>query len=77
MGWNMASQTDFSGYQIELAVIYTIFLIASMWVFYDADHYFTGIKRHIFWIMTLVTGPIGMILYLIFRRLERNNSSVQ
>ncbi|TFD99453.1 hypothetical protein [Jeotgalibacillus salarius] len=77
MGWSIANQTDFSGYQIEFAVIYTIFFIASIWVFYDSDHYFMGFKRHFFWILTLTAGAVGMILYIIFRRLEKNNSTLQ
>lgn len=68
MGWGLARNTDFSGHQIEIAVILTLFIVVAIWVYYDSDKYFIGIKRHVFWILTIFTGPIGLIIYLMQRK---------
>jgi hypothetical protein len=68
MGWGLARNTDFSGHQIEIAVIFTLFIVIAIWVYYDSDQYFIGIKRHVFWICTIITGPIGLIIYLMRRK---------
>lgn len=70
MGWGLARNTDFSGHQIEIAVIFTLFIVVAIWVYYDSDKYFIGIKRHVFWILTIFTGPIGLIIYLMQRKKE-------
>jgi hypothetical protein len=70
MGWSLARNTDFSGHQIEIAVILSLFIIIGIWVYYDSDKYFVGTKRHIFWVLTIFTGPIGLTLYLIQRKRE-------
>lgn len=70
MGWGLARNTDFSGHQIEIAVIFTLFSVVAIWVYYDSDKYFIGFKRHIFWILTVFTGPIGLIIYLMQRKKE-------
>lgn len=68
MGWSVASNTDFSGHQIEIAFLATIFIVMAIWVFYNSDRYFMGWNRHVFWVLTLFTGPIGLVIYLIFRK---------
>ncbi|WP_062352399.1 hypothetical protein [Bacillus kwashiorkori] len=69
MGWGISNRTDFSGYQLEIAFFFSIFCILAIWVFYDSDKYFYYSKiRHIFWILTIFTGPIGLIIYLVSRR---------
>lgn len=70
MGWSMAGQVDFSGYQIEIALFYTVAFVIAVWVFYDSDRHFYSIFRHLFWLFTLITGPIGLILYLLVRKWE-------
>lgn len=70
MGWSLARHTDFSGHQIEMAVIFSLFIVIGIWVYYDSDKYFVGIKRHIFWILTIFTGPIGLMIYLRQRKNE-------
>lgn len=70
MGWNLARNTEFSGHQIEITVILSFFIIIGVWVYYDSDKYFVGIKRHIFWLLIIITGPIGLIIYLIQRKKE-------
>lgn len=70
MGWSLAKNTDFSGHQIEIAVILSFFIIIGVWVYYDSDKYFVGIKRHIFWVLTIFMGPVGLILYLKQRKKE-------
>ena len=70
MGWGLARNTDFSGHQIEIAVFFTLFIVIAIWVYYDSDKYFIGIKRHVFWILTIFTGPIGLIIYLMQRKKE-------
>lgn len=70
MGWGLARNTDFSGHQIEIAVIFTFFIVIAIWVYYDSDKNFIGFKRHIFWILTIFTGPIGLIIYLMQRKKE-------
>ncbi len=67
-GWFAAGNTDFSGYQIEIAFLFSIFFVMAIWVFYDSDKYFMGAKRHIFWFLTIFTGPITLLIYLILRR---------
>jgi hypothetical protein len=68
MGWSVAQYTDFSGYQLEIIFFYVIALVLAIWVFYNSDHYFHGFSRYILIVLTLVTGPIGLIVYLIFRK---------
>ncbi|MFC4408892.1 hypothetical protein ACFOZY_00440 [Chungangia koreensis] len=68
MGWSLASQIDFSGYQMEIALFYTIALVMAVWVFYDSDRHFYSFFRHLFWILTLLSGPLGLLVYHIFRR---------
>jgi hypothetical protein len=70
MGWGLARNTDFSGHQIEVAVIFTIFIVVAIWVYYDSEKYFIGIKRRVFWLLTIITGPIGLIIYLLQRKKE-------
>lgn len=70
MGWGLARNTDFSGHQIEIAVIFTFFIVIAIWVYYDSDKYFIGFRRHIFWVSTIFTGPIGLIIYLMQRKKE-------
>jgi len=69
-GWSVANQTDYSGFQIEIAFFFTIFCVMAIWVFYDSGLYFVGVKRHVFWVLTIITGPIALITYLIIRRRE-------
>ncbi|RSD29092.1 hypothetical protein [Mesobacillus subterraneus] len=68
MGWNMANRTDFSGFQMEKAFLFTIFIVMSIWVYYDSDKYLIGYKKHLFWVATIFTGPIGLGLWLYWRR---------
>ncbi|GAA0337847.1 hypothetical protein GCM10008967_30140 [Bacillus carboniphilus] len=68
MGWSVASHTDFSGHQIEIAFLASIFIVMAIWVFYNSNRYFMGWSRHAFWILTLFTGPLGLLVYLIFRK---------
>lgn len=68
MGWSLANNTDFSGYQIEIAFLLSIFIVMAIWVYYDSDRYFPGPIKHVFWPLTIVSGPIGLIIYLMFRR---------
>ncbi|MCM3575393.1 MULTISPECIES: hypothetical protein [Mesobacillus] len=70
MGWGLARNTDFSGHQLEIAAIFALFIVIGIWVYYDSDKYFVGIKRHILWVLTIITGPIGLIIYLIQRKKE-------
>lgn len=72
MGWSLARNTDFSGHQIEIAVILSLFIIIGVWVYYDSDKYFVGIKKHIFLVLTIITGPVGLIIYLIQRKKEKD-----
>lgn len=71
MGWGLARNTDFSGHQIEIAVFFTFFIVIAIWVYYDSDKYFIGFKRHIFWVLTIITGPIGLLIYLMQRKKEQ------
>ena len=68
MGWGLARNTDFSGHQIEMAAVLPFFIVMGIWVYYDSDKYFAGIRRHIFWLFTILTGPVGLIIYLINRK---------
>lgn len=70
MGWSMASRTDFSGHQLEIALYITFVFMIALWVFFNSDQHFQGLIRHLFWLVTLVLGPIGLIIYLVARRLE-------
>lgn len=70
MGWGLARNTDFNGHQMEIVAIFAVFIVIGIWVYYDSDKYFVGIKRHIFWGLTILTGPIGLIIYLIQRKKE-------
>lgn len=67
MGW-MARNIDFSGHQIEIILLLCIFCAMAIWVFYDSDKYLSGVKRHILWLLTIITGPITLIIYLIMRK---------
>jgi hypothetical protein len=64
----LANNTDFSGFQIEIAFMFVIFCCMAIWVFYNSDKYFDGFKRHLFWPITIFTGPIGLWIYLYIRR---------
>jgi hypothetical protein len=68
MGWSVASSTDFSGYQIEIAFLFSIFIVMAIWVYYNSERYFDGLTRHVFWLATMLTGPVGLVIYLWFRR---------
>ena len=70
MGWGMARFIDFSGHQIEIILLFGIICVMAIWIFYDSDKFFVGAKRHIFWLLTILTGPIGLIIYLIMRKRE-------
>ncbi|WP_409276109.1 hypothetical protein V1499_10975 [Neobacillus sp. SCS-31] len=70
MGWSMASNTDFSGYQLEIALYLTIVFMFAVWVFFNSDYHFRGLLRHFFWLLTIVLGPVGLFIYLCARRLE-------
>jgi len=70
MRWGLSRSTDFSGFQIELIFFFAIFCILAIWVFYDSDKYFYSKIRHIFWLLTLFTGLIGLIIYLVSRKLS-------
>jgi hypothetical protein len=69
-GIGLMGGTDFSNYQFEITMVFLfiLFSILSLWVLYDSDSYFDGIKRHIFWPLTLITGPLGLVIYLLMRR---------
>ncbi|WP_226087734.1 hypothetical protein [Mesobacillus sp. S13] len=71
MGWGLARNTDFSGHQIEIAVIFTFFIVIAIWVYYDSDKYFIRFKRHIFWILTIFMGPIALLIYLMQRKIQK------
>jgi hypothetical protein len=64
----LMNNTDFSGFQIELTFLFVIFCVMAIWVFYNSSRYFDGVKRHFFWPLTLITGPIGLGLYLYMKR---------
>ena len=67
--WGSLYRTgDFSGYQIELVLLLISCIILAIWVFYHSDKYFYHRFRHIFWLLTLFTGPIGLLIYLLFRK---------
>jgi hypothetical protein len=69
-GISLMRGTDFNNFQIGITIIllFIFFCIMSIWVIYDSDKYSDGIKRHLFWPLTLVTGPIGLGIYLFMRR---------
>jgi TM2 domain-containing membrane protein YozV len=69
-GISLMGGTDFSNFQFEISIflLFILFSIMSIWVIYDSDKYFDGIKRHLFWPLTLITGPIGLGIYLFMRR---------
>jgi len=68
MGWSMAGQTDFGGYQIELALLFTIWSMMAIWVFYHSDRYVIGVRRSFYCLLTLLTGPIGLFFYIFYIR---------
>jgi len=68
MGWFLSKNTDFSGFELEIAFFLSIFIVLAIWVFYDSDKYFYSKFRHIFWLLTIFTGPIGLIIYLVSRK---------
>jgi hypothetical protein len=69
-GTGLMGGTDLSSFQLEITIIFLfiLFCIMSFWVFYDSDNYFDGIKKHLFWSLTLITGPIGLGIYFLIRR---------
>jgi hypothetical protein len=69
-GTALLNGTDYSGFQFEMTMIllFILFFTMSFWVFYDSDRYFDGRKRHLFWPLTLFTGPIGLGFYFFMRR---------
>lgn len=71
MWWTIVHSTDFGGYQIEIVFALSIFIIMAIWVFYNSDKYLFGVKRHLSWLLTIATGPIGLLFYLIIRRKEK------
>lgn len=70
MAWSLASQIDLSGYQMEIAFFYTIAFVMAVWVFYNSDRHFYSPFRHLFWLLTLISGPLGLLVYLVSRRWE-------
>jgi hypothetical protein len=69
-GTGLMGGTDFSSFQFEITTIFLFILFCTMsfWVLYDSDNYFEGIKRHLLWLLTLITGPIGLGFYLFMQR---------
>jgi hypothetical protein len=69
-GIGLMGGTDFSSFQFEITIIFLfiLFCIMSFWVLYDSDNHFEGIKRLLLWLLTLITGPIGLGFYLFMRR---------
>jgi hypothetical protein len=69
-GTGLMGATDFGSFQFEISMIFLfiLFCIMSLWVLFDSDNYFDGFKRHLFWSLTLVTGPIGLGIYFFMRR---------
>jgi hypothetical protein len=69
-GTGAIAGTDFSNFQSEITMIllFIVFCIMAIWVLYNSDNYFEGVKRHLFWVLTLMTGPIGLGIYLFIRR---------
>ena len=67
-GWSYAGNIDFSGYQLEFAVLFVFFAVLAIWVYYNSERYFSGIPKHLFWMITLFTGPIGLLIYLYARK---------
>lgn len=68
MGWSVAGSTDFSGYQIEIAFLFSVFIVMAIWVYYNSERYFDGLTRHVFCLATMLTGPVGLAIYVSFRR---------
>jgi hypothetical protein len=69
-GTGLLNGTNYNGFQLEITLIFLFifFCIMSIWVLYDSDRYFEGIKRHLFWPLTLLTGPIGLGIYFYMRK---------
>ncbi|MGM8216597.1 hypothetical protein ACLIA0_13640 [Bacillaceae bacterium W0354] len=70
-GWSIAnglSFEDIAGHTIELILMWLIFAVLGIWVYYSAEAYYVkGIYKFIFVLSTILTGPIGLIIYFLFR----------
>ena len=70
-GWPASkslSFEDFAGHQLELIIMWLLFLVMAIWVYYNAEsHFVKGHYTMIFVILTLILGQIGLILYLSLR----------
>ncbi|MGM8216569.1 hypothetical protein ACLIA0_13455 [Bacillaceae bacterium W0354] len=70
-GWSITrrlSLDDITGYTPVLILMWLIFLVLGIWVYYSAEKYYVrGIFIFVFVLLTVLTGPIGIITYLLLR----------